>query len=112
MKTPGAKRSTPGPQFEPSSALFIQRLPFQSTAPTVKAAATSAGEYLRASRLALPAITTTVTPLLIAWFTALSMPEGLLFGGQHALLGPQRLMFTTLGTAEFAWCSLVTQLTP
>src|ERR1041385_6050967 len=48
IRSPGAKRSTPGPQFD-AWTLSIQRLPVQSIAPTVKTSTTLAGATLRAS---------------------------------------------------------------
>src|SRR5215217_8207327 len=67
--TPGAKRSTPGPQFENDA-----RTPFQSTAPTVRASATFAGATRLALALLLPAAATHVTPWLMAFCTAASTP--------------------------------------
>lgn len=78
MPTPGAKRSTQAPKFEKAGLASAE-----STAPTVIAFGTRAGEKPQASDPSLPAAVTTGMPAAIARFTAWSMkPTG----------GPPRLM--------------------
>lgn len=86
--TPGAKRSTRGPQFE-----FGARTPFQSTLPTVRTSATFAGAPVLALALPLPAAATTVIPWLMAFWTADSTPTP---------VASKRLILATTGVEGLA----------
>ena len=98
IPSPGANRSTTEPKFENQA---IESL--ISEAPTVKAAATCAGEKLPASLLLFPAATATLTPVLIVPSKALSIEK---------LTGPPMLMFATAGVDGFALCALATKFNP
>src|SRR4051812_8156363 len=67
MSTPGAKTSTQEPKFEKPGLESVE-----STAPTVMASGTRAGDSVHASTDSFPAATTTGIPALIAACTASS----------------------------------------
>src|SRR5437879_8041188 len=95
MLTPGAKRSRQVPKFEKPARVSLAG----STAPTVIAAGTRAGEALQASAFELPAATAKVTPAAIALPTDVS----------SAVNAPNPMLkLATAGSVLFA----VTQSTP
>lgn len=88
--------SSNGPKLEK-----LERESRDDTAPTVIASGSDAGENVLASRLLLPAATTTVMPSRTALATARFIEE---------LRDPPRLKLATAGTPA-AWCSII-QFTP